>query len=599
MMREEGYLPISNTYFLPSTGRLKKAYDFGEFYTVVPQNLNGKCELLADSRRKHVYKPDFDDAIKFIFNNSGRSMYRAFWNLDKGVASILNLSGDQDLIKNIYKGNLEPYEKFKFRYFPRRLFKISRGHNTVYYTDLSNLYFTSLSNACKIYLKKNKPEKLDLTLLETDESYWKEKLYDIFYYKENDAVLAKELGDFFLKKVRRVGYKLPRYFSSFASLTKQNFRYYCNIASLRHIPINILDIAESTYYAHRIELLKRGHFDQVYQYDLNSAYPDKIKDLPSLKWGNWIKVDTIPEREMLGFYKIIVDIPEDIGISPLPYRFKRSKLVAFPHGSFARWVTWYEADLLRDYIKKLIYGYEYREGYAEYKPFHDLVNYFYERKAYFKKRGEQLEYNITKTPLNAGYGTYYEKHENPDGSYTGGVMYNPVYATQIPSYVRWRLMKDVPEKDYEHLIGYHADSISSEKKLNIPVSNEMGDWSLEKQGEAVFISNGRYQIGSVVKHRGFEDRVFEIDWFNLLRANSKKLTIKMPLQHVITMKESLLRKNDASIVNELINDYSTMRINSDRKRAWERKFKNCKDLLENNISSKTIEITDWDLRDLK
>lgn len=59
----------------------------------------------------------------------------------------------------------------------------------------------------------------------------------------------------------------------------------------QHIPREILEAARKSYYGGWFEIFMHGHIPgPVYEYDINSAYPTVIKELPCLACGSWRKV---------------------------------------------------------------------------------------------------------------------------------------------------------------------------------------------------------------------------------------------------------------------------------------------------------------------
>ena len=48
-------------------------------------------------------------------------------------------------------------------------------------------------------------------------------------------------------------------------------------------------MAYRSYYGGRFEILKRGFIGKGYLYDINSAYPYALTQIPDLSKGKWIK----------------------------------------------------------------------------------------------------------------------------------------------------------------------------------------------------------------------------------------------------------------------------------------------------------------------
>jgi len=684
------YLPKSNIYVRNTKRFIKRTLERNGYIGFDTETYMGKCRLICDSENRYVYQPSFKDCIKFIFYRANKSFYRSFWNMDFDISAILKLwnapigavkdltAGKEIVLNNdcSYKGTIEKKFDVKEKIVVSNIddldvknddyriiylrsggfFKISKGKNSCYYTDLFKIYQTSLNKASSIFLNDNKIDDIDGNALNTDLEYWKHNLRDIIEYCIKDCVLVKKLGNLFLSNLKKENLPIPNYLVSKASISKHYIRKNCFLPNIDCIPIKILDIASYCYYGGRFELLKKGYFEHIYSYDINSAYPDVMKNLPSLSRGIWEKTSTISDTEIIGYYKIVAEIPISY-YSAIPYRPNRksSSITIFPAGNFGRWVTWYEADLIRPFIKKVVDGYEFHEGIREYRPFKEMIDLIYGKKLSHKDINEIL-YMIDKIIMNAGYGTFWEKHkmELSDGTTAlfSGVLFNPVYASIITAKCRWELLRHIKPKQWKHIIGFHTDSVASEIPLDVPISNELGKWECEiADAYGVYLATGVYQYVDKKnpekwksRHRifskshfnpfdkvenaelwsawengksafkeglddsenpfkddnlknawnnGFNESSNEINWLMLLENNKNKSKIRIPQKHVIKIAESLKRWNSLENVNTFIDTHKDLDINSDMKRNWFSEFKNCRDLLSRNISSQTIKINDF------
>lgn len=585
---KEIYLPASEIHIREFRNWITKTVKFNDFIGFDTETYKGACKLLADSEGRYIYNPNFKDCIDFLWYKASQGLYRTFWNLDFDISAILKLYDDIDKIIELLEGNEIEYRDFTLTYLRPKFFQIRKGHKTLSFTDLFFIYKSSLEYASETFLNQHKIDTIDGNLLNTNLLYWVNNLDDIIKYCIQDCKLTAELGRFLLKKLEEAKLPNPRYFSSTASLSKQYFRLNCRIPSIKYIPTNILDISCFCYFGGRFEVLKRGYFPELWNYDINSAYPRTIEDLPDLKYGTWFKVEEGSKKEKIGYYKVLLDIPESY-ISALP--MKNKGLIIFPHGVFEKWITWYEYDLLKDYIIDLYYGYEYDFNEDKgYYPFRKEIDYLYSKKQENKGINEVF-YWIYKIYMNSFYGCMWEKHKNPEGLIVAGILFNPIYASIITARTRWQLLKDVGKKNWKNIVAFHTDSVISTKPLkNLKINEELGNWSLEnkdgKAEEGVIISSGIYQIGSKIRRRGFSKK--DINWFNELKEFQDKVKIRLPKLHVIKIAEALRRWYSTEKVNIFIEDYKDLDINNDKKRNWSRNFTSCKDLLENNISSKTL-----------
>ena len=110
-----------------------------------------------------------------------------------------------------------------------------------------------------------------------------------------------------------------------------------DIPKFDSIPYEIQEMAFRSYYGGRFEILKRGFIGNAYLYDINSAYPYAITQIPDLTKGKWVKRKSIHPKAKLGFFKIIANIPDCEYIPPFPFRANHENI--FPSGKFETYVT--------------------------------------------------------------------------------------------------------------------------------------------------------------------------------------------------------------------------------------------------------------------
>jgi len=578
------YLPNAKIHLINTKRFINYLVETQDFLCYDTETYKGRCKLIADSNERYIYNPTFSQCLDFLFLDFDKPYYRAFWNIDFDISAILKLWNNIPEIDKLIHGEIIFYNGFELYYIRNKMFRISKDNVKVYIVDLFNVFQTGLDKASKKYLKESKLDTIDANKLNTVLTYWVKNYKDIIKYCKKDAVLTAKLGNWLVNNAKEVNLPLPKFITSHASFSKQYFRSECYIPSIDKIPINILDIAFETYFGGRFELLKRGYFEKLYLYDINSAYPDVIRDLPSLKYGTWNKVNKPNKNECLGFYKVFLDIKESY-ISAFPILYKNGSVI-YPNGVYSGWITWYELDLLSKWVVDFVYGYEFVPGEAEYFPFRKAIDYLYKVKTENKNKDNVL-YWFYKKVLNALYGCFIERHRKVDGLIYSGVLFNSVYASIITAKTRWRLLKDVKKSNWKYLCGFHTDSLISTKKLNLICNDDIGNWGLVDVGEGVLINTGIYQLGKKITHRGF--KTSDLNWFDKLFENYDKTEIPFSKRHMLRSAECLKRYHNIDKVNTFIEQNRNLNINSDKKRIWNRDFRDCRDLLTSNIDSKPLE----------
>ena len=566
------------------------------------ETYKGSCKLLACSKGKYIFNPTFEQCIKFLFYLANKSgIYRFFFNIDFDFTSILKLWKSKFNIcfvnnrikKKIawLKDGIEvKYKDYKIKWLKGRMLIIKHIYRkkSVIFTDIFNFFHTSLNKSATKYLTDVKIDDIDGNKLNNSLDYWKKREKDIIKYCIQDCKLTEKLGKVLIDTIIKCNIPLPRYLVSSASLSKQDFRKNCYMTSINQVPKKILQIAYNCYYGGRFEILKRGFFKKVYLYDINSQYPTFIKEMPNLRDGVWKKTKYIPNRPCMAYYLVKVDIPNHYKIPTVPIHHKGVN--KFPNGKIKKWMTWYDLDLIRNFIVKVYDGYRFLKS-NKFKPFEKRINELYEQKAKLKGIFE-LGYNITKLDMNAVYGCFIETHKNYDkkGNYdlTSGILFNSVYASQITAFGRWSVLKDIPKKLYKHILAIHTDSIISDIPLDkyLKIDDKLGNWNKESKdnSKGIILNTGMYQIGSIVKTRGIPKKFIK-NWLRFCLENNIYIKKKFKIKHMRKLAEGLIRDKSLINVNTITDQEKSVNCNSDTKRDWLIDFKSFRDVLSKNIDS--------------
>jgi len=337
----------------------------------------------------------------------------------------------------------------------------------------------------------------------------------------------------------------------------------------------------------RFEIFMKGFFPELHLNDINSQYPDFIKDLPNLRDGVWKKTLYIPKEQCLGYFLVKVNIPKDYKIPTIPIHHKG--INKFPCGIIEKWLTWYDIDLIREFIVEIYDGYVFIPTHRNYKPFLNSINTLFNQKQKLKGILE-IDYNINKLCMNAFYGCFIEIHKNYDkkGNFelNSGILFNSVYASQITAFGRWSVIKDIPKEKYDNIIAIHTDSLIT----NISIDNyltqnlKIGNWSKECVGKGIILNTGMYQIGYLVKTRGIPKKYIK-NWlrfclkYQIYKIKSFKIT------HMRKLSEGLIRDKSLINVNTITDDKRSVNSNSDTKRDWITDFKSFREVISTNIDS--------------
>lgn len=579
------------------------------------ETYKGKAILIADSKGNFIEPNTFEDVLNFLTKQEYRYTFNFFYNVRFDFQALIKYLSEEQII-DLWNTKELLYDKYKFFYIPKKCFFIQDLKNkySFRFFDAANFLSGGLDYNAKKYLNLEKKKNVNSKRINEDAEYYFLNRKKIIEYCNYDAILTKKLG----LVIQRWFYKIlkfyPQNYISKATISKAYYKRNCYVPDFLNIKVeenneynkfNVIEYAYNSFFGARFEIFKKGYFNELWKYDIISAYPNTIQNLISINTGKFKKVKERGDG-VYGYYKVkITDFNDYISFFPQ----KINGLTIFGNGIYETYITSIEYDILNKLTNiEIIDGFEYFPDKI-IKPFYNATQKLYKVKSESKK--ESSEYWSAKILLNSIYGSFWEKYEYIDiygkKRYRLGKFFNPFYATNITAETRIKVIKDLRKNELKNVCSFCSDGIISDKKLNIPLGNNLGDWKLEEKKEkGVILMVGVYQIGEDFYNRGFvtsEEMKDEKDEKNkkkslieLLKKNSKKNTIKLKYKKNITIGEiypSINPNRDMNTefkktiedLNSIFWQVKNININGDKKRIWEKDFKNCDEFLSENIES--------------
>ncbi len=388
-----------------------------------------------------------------------------------------------------------------------------------------NSKFISLEQAVSLYLNKHKNAeelKIDASKIGSEEGYYEAYREKIIKYCINDASLTRELFILILKAIYDLGLPAPNKFFSKASITKNVLN---NTPSIlqditgydKNIPAIVKKYAQNSFRGGLFKLNYAGNFNEdVYNLDINSAYPTFIKKINGLTNCKILYYgDKDFKKCFYKFYKIKCKanplFPTKIkGV--LKYVYSEKELIYPINGIDKETIDLYKLKY------KIIDGYGILT--TDNRIYEKIVNNLFNKKKEIKvKYGKKsFQYMLVKTIANSLYGITAEQHP-VQSKFT-----NFIYASYITSYCRREINKlaYLIEENKGKIISYETDGLiyqlSDHKtinKLNLMVSQELGDIGIERIKEITLFENGIQQQITldnkiINKTRGFQHLDLEL-----------------------------------------------------------------------------------------
>lgn len=379
--------------------------------------------------------------------------------------------------------------KYHLKYIPRKVLRIRRGdskHRSWVHYDSWGFYQASFEKALADWKLAEDP-----IIAEGKQRREAFKFGDLDFMVTYNAAECKALValmEALYRKLEAVNLIPSGYHGAGALASKLLSESKCR-EPLRPKMFKQLDTWQRVaYFGGRVELVRRGKFDHVYSYDINSAYPHSTLALPAIN-GAWEKCDGADLAHDDFALAEVSWYLESCRIGPLPYRLD-SGYVVFP--SYGRGIYHnVEVQAALKYIKQWGIKGDFKLGRAlrlkrPYTyPLHDYVT---------KRAAQRLEYKRKKDfahiPIKLGLNALYGKFaQRPQKSQQHPLYRQLLVAGYITAHTRAECLLSC---DPESVVLFATDSVKSLTPLNLPEGEDLGEWEASIWDEAIFLMAGVY-----------------------------------------------------------------------------------------------------------
>ncbi|NMJ87181.1 MAG: hypothetical protein EX285_05005 [Thaumarchaeota archaeon] len=344
--------------------------------------------LICNSDGDYLDKITPDNLIKFLFNKNNELTNNFFYNLSFDGEVIIKIIFGKYLryVPKGLRGKIKvdrikmkfEYKGYKIRYIPEKMLSISKGTHTASFYDAFHFWKQSLISAYEEHIGKipDKQKGFKKKRILFSPRYYNRHKKLLREYSVNDCIYAKELMEkrdesfFKLLNFRIRKWISPAYLAEKA-LIKKNVQ----LPLFASLAYSQQEFIYACSFGGRFEMCKRGFVGSAWVYDINSAYPEAMRNLPDFSDGYWVQDKKIHPLAAVGFYEIEANIPDDIYIAPFPFMIK-GKLI-FPTGRFITRVTLPELKACRNPKWYKILSSEQFIPNTDHKPLKKIIEKFY------------------------------------------------------------------------------------------------------------------------------------------------------------------------------------------------------------------------------
>lgn len=257
-------------------------------------------------------------------------------------------------------------------------------------------------------------------------------------------------------------------------------------------PIEVNEAAQYAYGGGRFELFKLGRYlGPVYQYDINSAYPEAISLLPSLARGNWRHVDTFDPHYRFAVYRIRMVGPLMDASIPYPL-FLRDKRHCMHYPPIVE--GWYWAPEVANIAHwehvEVVEGWVFADDGT--MPYEWVRDVYADRLIWKNPTNYNPCEKALKLLLNSLYGKMAQRVGYDKKKMRPPKWHQLEWAGWVTSYARAKLYRAMLAAG-ESLIAVETDAVFSSKELPmsvVEVGTGLGQWDLKIYDEIIYLQSG-------------------------------------------------------------------------------------------------------------
>ena len=564
----------------------------------------GYCKLLACSNGAYIESGNTLELLDFLWGNalSPNEGYNFFFNVDYDFGVIIKQYIIQNFneVKQGYRKALElkrrinqklsngeevdksewtlldrfnhvehlKIDKYELKYIKDKGFTLRKGRKCKYFFDIANFLSVegehiSLNKASQLLLNSGKNDEelgLDRRLIGEFEGYYEQHREDIIKYCIQDCKLTAELGKKVIQGFNDLGLSFPSKPYSKATISKEWLSSHQDyIKSQEHYSkIMLLPYASAIKKSFRggiIRLFGIGKYDNVTEYDINSAYPYAISQLTTLE-----NAQVTTSKEEMGkcdyeFYLIETKdwsllglkakngskvIVEDVGFND---NMLNEIVYCTTSRPVLRWITKWDKQILDLYkVEYKILDY-FGIKTTGRKLFSQIEKLYDAKKEIKAKYGKQsVQYWGIKIVLNGIYGIFAQRKPHIS-KYT-----NFIFASHITGLCRYLIMRKLYEKQRE---GAKPVMINTDGVYFIndcrpdKSSNALGEFEVNQLNQVIVFGNGVYYKVDSKGNTTLRKRGFPTLTIDMLKTGDNIITLKE--KRPITVYEGVIQSKPTLI----------------------------------------------------
>jgi len=440
------------------------------------------------------------------------------------------------LLPEIYQGQLAAkgsvcWHGFSIRHTPGKRFQVSKNGESVCIWDCSSWAQTSFLRLCQDWHLGTESEQATIARMKAKRGDFEDETEAaLVEYTTLECSLLSQWVQTLLQLHKDCDIQLRAYSgpgsTASAMIRQRGWKP-------PELPPRIQEIAEKAFFGGRTEISCIGPVaGPIYGYDINSAYPTAISQLPEIRDVKWKRVKRFVPG-MWGFYKVRWNQKKTDTWGLFPIRGamlptgRRSVSLLYP----ANGEGWFHSHEVTAAMQVNAAAVEVLDGYVvpdTGRPFawiHDVATMRLE----YKKHGDPKNF-----PLKVGLNSIYGKLAQHSGTHPLQCL---TYAAAVTAWTRGELLKAAYSRGHDVILLATDGILSTVPLPELPIGAFLGTWERDEYESAWMLQAGVYWCGKKKKTRGIDARSLELtDVENLWFRKETAAVLTLPSRRVMSYR---------------------------------------------------------------
>lgn len=539
----------------------------------------GYARVIAD-QESYTETQDIKGVLDFLLADKLRGKLNFFFNLEHDFETMFKWS--RPILESIAKTTAAEYEGIEIKYIPEKSLSIRKRNSKGKWNaanrffDVSQFYFTTLDDAAVKYLNYELVPKFEKMKEDRAILFQKYAVEEIGQYCIDDAYKTKLLGDRLVETYAKLGVIIKQAYSP--AFVTQEFALRRAELPQNKLPRFIQKFYREAFVGGWVELNKRGVM-RATSYDISSAYPAIMRELPDIERGFW-KAGLDESAMGIVRCKITGGLS---ACSPIAYRIKDHNFYPYYDKPREVYLTMREYFAFREFYDiKIIESHYFREYASCGRPYAEIIDSLYDKK---EKSKDELARMLSKNALTSMWGKTAELKPAKNGNFYWGKLYNPCYAAETTAQNRIRLFKAI-EPHKEKVAMLITDGVYFDAPVSLPTSNRLGGFTRKEFNEECLIINpAAYQFRNKEKSGGIFFKNSDL-W---AACDTKSEYIPVSHTRPLHYRECIIR-GQFDKIGMFVRVEADLSINLDIKRFW-KPLKQARQLLEGTVESRVVPVS--------